>query len=241
MLKLLKHDIRDSYLEIVVLNGILIILSIFAFIGIRSESSFLLEIALIALVLTIFAAVFVVLSSIIKSFHRNLFTNYGYLTLTTPVSIDKILISKIIVNMLWILVTIVSAIICMFIVISSTNSFSGIYQIFEALKQIQPVEVLKSVVSFAISSLSLITVLIFVLVLVNTGRMKKFKLLKGILIYIGISLIMSLSNPFQSVNNPEPLISTTADYIFNLAISLAWSIVFYFVSRYLIKNKLELE
>jgi len=233
MLKLLKHDIKDSYLEVVVLNGILIGLSLIVALGILAQSNFLMSIGMVAWSIVLAASFFIVFKTIIQSFNSKLFTNEGYLTLTTPMPIDFILLSKIIINMLWLIVTVVSIATSIIIVVSMVVNgvLDADFFIFDELFRLfweHPLETFKGVVAGLAGALNLITTLIFELVLTNTDRFKKYKMLKGILIYIAIAIIVSY------INIPN-------SYIGNLLITLGLSAAFYFASRWLITNKLELE
>ena len=246
MLKLLKHDIKDSYLEILILNGIMLGLTLFVVLGIAVKSAFLLSVGMFACSIVLMAAFVMVIRTVIRSFHTKLFTNNGYLTLTTPVSVDKILLSKILISMLWIIVTVVSVFFCALIVISTAlnsllSSFGGSFDLLVSLlKSIveNPLETFQAILLGLMSALSFIATLIFVLVLINTViRTKKYKTLVGILIYIGISVVTSQIT-LQTVGR-----ITNPDIAYTLSVLLyaAWSVAFYFISRYLIINKLELE
>jgi len=247
--KLLKHDIRDSFLEVLVLCGALLAASTLVLLGIISNSGFLLSISIFAYVIIMAALAFIVLKVVIQSFHTRLFTNMGYLTLTTPVSIDKILLSKVLVSMLWQAVSAITILLSVLIIWASIESMTGFWHmIFVALFQ-YPLRLIQVTAMILSSSLSAVITLLFVLVLANMGRIKRHRLLKGILIYIGLGqginiliffIMMILSTIFIRLN-------LSANAAFNIitiviiVLTLAWSIGFYFLSRLLIIKKLELE
>lgn len=60
------------------------------------------------LMFSIFAACFVILFIILQRFYRSTVTSEGYLTFTLPVTSANILLSKLIVSVLWSIITIVS-------------------------------------------------------------------------------------------------------------------------------------
>ena len=230
MLKLLKHDLKDSYLEVVILSGIALAASFLVFAGYKLNISFIATIGQVGFVFGLSALQIILLITIIKSFHTKLFTNCGYLTLTTPVSLDKILISKILVSMLWVFTAMVTTIGCVFIIFSASSSF--FISLFNSLvKSIinNPFETFKGIVIGLAAVLFFLTTLIFILVLTNTGWMKKHKLLKGILLYLAFAMITS----------QVAFIFTS--YVWYLSLFLVVSVIMYLLSRWLITTKLELE
>jgi hypothetical protein len=133
--------------------------------------------------------------------------------------------------MLWVFVTAIAVIVSVAIVV---YAFAGDFISELPISPAEPVDInwlafFRAVGYVILSVLSGIVTLIFILVLSNTGRMKKHKFLKAILIYIGLMIIMS------EIGN---LISNAIGY---LAFSIVWIAVLYIISRYLIIHKLELE
>jgi len=247
MLKLLKHDIRDSFLEVVILNGALLLSSVIMFLGLVGNLFFLFGLGSLIWGVLLMAIGFVILRVIIKSFHSKLFTNVGYLTLTTPVSIDKVLISKIIVSMLWSLVTIVCVLASYLILFGAFEilidyGFMGEFFV-NALRMMFVENFLITIeVSIAVltSILASIVMLLFVLTLVNTGRMKAFKFLKAIAIFIGLTIIMYIFMYVFSSVIARILIDRLWIFAINI-FNMLWTVGFYLLSRLLIVKRLELE
>lgn len=135
--------------------------------------------------------------------------------------------------MLHVLTTIFSMIICLAIIISAILSDNSAYkllvEVWNLLVQSPGDAVLNIIYALAYILYGIIT-LLFILILSNTGRLKKHKLLKGVLIYIGFAVISSIFFPMRGSNG-------LLDFIFNIVLSAG----LYFAGRYLIINKLELE
>jgi hypothetical protein len=199
----------------------------------------------IAFSLASWAVFFVLVRIIAKNFNTKLFSSNGYLTLTTPVSIDALILSKIIVSMLWTLVIILGLVFSSTIILSAVfnSDWSGFgYLLFTALwtslSNYTGRFVLVLIQVFLII-LCIIVTLLFVLVLTNTGRLRKYKALKGIFIFIGIFFVLaSLMSLFG-----EAMLNTSflAFQWISIVLMLVWSVGTYFLSRFLIKTKLELE
>lgn len=257
--KLLKHEYHNTYKETLFVNGGIIMVSILIsalfMIGLQRIAAFLL-ISLIALYLM---SGVVIIINIVKSFHTKMFTDEGYLTMTLPVSIDHLLLSKIIVNLTYIIFT---AVIFITSLIITMNSILGtdVFNIFDGLLSVirdNPLGTILYIINFAISFISFVLTLILTLALLNIGKIKKYKLLAGIGIYYGLNFAIQL---FSTVFNLIPYVidvsggdvsiidnsnnSSIANFILinvnTILVSVVSIVSFYFISRYLIKNKLEL-
>jgi hypothetical protein len=241
MLKLLKHDIKNSWLEITITGIIALIASAVMAIAMVSGTSFLNTLGVTLWVGAIFALVIMLFKNIIKNFHTSMFTGQGYLTLTTPVSIDKIILSKILVNLLWVFVAIVVIIISVVIVVASAlgvvgGSMSIFGGIFEAASLDPGVTVMVVFDMFA-GILYFILSVFLVSAIVNTGTIKKHKGLFGFLIWFGLYILNAIiTGIFTEIVG----FSEWWQY-FSLGLLLIQCPIFYFLARYLIVNKLELE
>jgi len=250
MRKLLKHDIRDSYMEIVIFCGLLIFASLLIMLAVRTASGFFIFISGFAYFAAAAILAVVLIRIIIQNFHVKMFTNIGYLTLTTPVSTDKLLLSKIIVSMLWQTVVVIAFILSILIMIGSAdlmgNFLRGFIRLFVDFPA-QSIMVCLLILSFSLTS---IMTLLLVLAIINKGKSKRYKVLKGILIYYGLNqaigsfvavLLVWIIFPLSSGNNLSPL---AFFYIITGTLLVAFlgiSVGFYFLSRHIIIKKIELE
>ena len=260
--KLLKHEFLNSWLEITIICGVSIVLSIFTGAAMALESSVLLGLLILAIAALYIVAGIILLINIIKSFNNKIFGDEGYLTLTLPTSIDSILISKIIVNFIWMILVSASLIIGIILMVSIGSRSMLINEISEISRF-----VFNNIGAFALLLLNIliqglfaIVLLIFVLSLLNIGKIKRAKFLIGIIIYYLISTLMTwlgslvLIVPFEITMGYEGKLviekivfgeyGLFIGHILNFNI-MFWLLVgifgLYFLSRYLIKNKIELE
>ena len=263
-LKLIKHDFKNTWLEITIVCSAIIAFSFIFGVAIKLEtrSYFFTIMAVLTLGLLYIAAVAIVIINIVRSIHKKLFSDEGYLTLTLPVSIDQLLISKVLVNFVWICMTFITFLLSILIIGATVGDFmftdmlSFIYE--------QPLMVILGTVFASVEAIVFIITLVLVLGLLNTGRIKKFKLLCGIIFYYLIVnvlswvkalvriipyAIMNGQNGIEIVKTPNfynfylgPLITNNSFLdLNNLLFNLIAIVGFYFLSRYIIKNKLELE
>lgn len=260
--KLLKHEFKNSYLEICIINAAIIFLSIISGLTFNTNSMSLIVIPLMALLFLYFAAAVLLLINLIKSFNQNLFTKEGYLTLTLPVSIDKIIISKMIVNIIWWFISgiiIVSSIVITAIIITKLrlDNFAIVLDNFDGMDFIS---ILFFVINLTFNLLYFFVLLFFVLTLLNIGKIRKFKLLLGVGIYYLISIFVSMIKmiqiiPFAMYNDNGRLVIYNLvgnilefrNYGFqlfnfnNIFFNIVFIIIFYLLTRLLITKKLELE
>lgn len=261
--KLIRHELKNTWLEITIVCASIIFFSLVFGIAINNDikSSGLLALAIVMLGFSYIAAFVLVIINIVRSINTKIFSNEGYLTLTLPVSIDQLLFAKILVNFIWIFLTYMT----LFISIGIIGSTIFGLDIFEGITEIlreQPLYLLIIVFSLALESLVFILTLILVLSFLNTGRIKKYKLLVGVVFYYLVVQILSWIKalfviiPYVLVDNGmggleiikrkdlflSPVLSTFTGLDFNnLLINVIVIIGFYFLARYIIKTKIELE
>lgn len=272
---LLKHDIKNNFLEIVALCVINIIICLL--IGIVARFFTFDNLATTLIISTLLAGfvgvsigtAVVLIMSIVKSFNNKLFTDEGYLTFVLPISIDKIIISKYLVNMLWVIITTISYIIGLLLLVlllagvEVPEIFEGILEIGKLIIQ-NPISVLLALIQLLVSLIFTFSCLFLTLAVLNCGKIKKGKLLVGIIIYSVIGNIISTISSILSlaslviVNNGKHLlldIVTFEDSLFGLAydagmivmnintfvIEVVACVGLYFLARFIIRHKLELE
>lgn len=262
MKKAIKHEFKDSWLEITIICVAFIIMSAITAFLLRLSSSYFSSLLVIAMILLYGIAIVVLLINIIRSFNNRIFGNEGYLTLTLPISIDKIILSKLIVNFILMIAvagTLIIGIGLMLIIIGDFDT-NSIIVIFEAIFNNFGSFVL-TIIYTLIQALFALVLLVFVLSILNIGKIRKFKFLVGIILYYIISTIVGwLGNllliiPYRALFSNGSLtfekftiqnqfiLAPLMGYI-NLNVTF-WSLVaivgFYLLTRYIIKNLLELE
>lgn len=225
----------------------------------------------VLMVVAIFASVFLVAFIIFQRFYKSFMCDEGYLTFTLPVKTTQLLWSKLLSAGAWMVINSLLLILCVFIFVafgtSSTSFFNA--QAFETLgvfitemnemlgsRLVLPIIefVVFIIISAAYSLLSVYLALIIGGVLSQNHR-----LLAAIGAYFGINMLVGVitsvvQNVFIidmvsvrfNVNTPTELF----DVLFNalnpyflviMAITAVLAVVFFIVSHYLLKNKLNLE
>lgn len=156
-----------------------------------------------------------------QSFWVEIFGSRGYLTLTLPLSLDAILLSKIIVLAFW----------AVFGIYFDPVSMKILYDP-ESFVRLLSVIYTQEVLIIFFHTLTIvifyITLILFITALLNALKVRTFVLFKGFGIALVIHLIwipFTILTPFSFLNIDK----------------LFLSIIFYFAARYLIMYKLELE
>lgn len=156
-----------------------------------------------------------------QSFWVEIFGSRGYLTLTLPLSLDAILLSKIIVLAFW-------AVFGIYFAPVSMKILYGPESFVRLLSVIYTQEVLIIFFHTLTIVIFYITLILFITALLNALKVRTFVLFKGFGIALVIHLIwipFAILTPFSFLNIDK----------------LFLSIIFYFAARYLIMYKLELE
>ena len=207
---------------------------------------------------------------IMYRYYTHLFTDEGYLTFTLPVKTSSILNSKLINALIWSVYTVLVVFFCIFLYVIfgtaeegliNSKIFTEIKNALELLTQTYSAWViLKYIVEIVvIFIISLLYGVLSIYLALTIGSIiaKKHKILAAIGIYYGLNTVMSIfvmivnfiftftvANSYQDSysSNYEIAIDRVFDISFfvNAASFLVFSIVAYFVTRHLLKNKLNL-
>lgn len=199
-------------------------------------------------------------------FYKNMYSDEGYLMHTLPVTQKSLIFSKLIVSYAWTiiigLVIICSVFTLLFALISSTGMdvtfFDLISQMIDALSNSGFLEEFKELFGFGFVHF-LILMLVFCILApiysilmiytsISLGQLfKKHKVLGSILSYIGIYVVLQIIGSFVSA----PVMFSSAELenfttfgpmlYFYLAEMIALSIVFFFVTEFIMKKKLNLD
>lgn len=106
--KLIKHELRHSARYTLAIYAAVVAAIAVMGISLLTGSMWLGVISCFALYVVGFAAVVVTLVSVIKNFYDTLFSRQGYLTLTLPVKGSTLLVSKVLVSIIWIIISFVA-------------------------------------------------------------------------------------------------------------------------------------
>lgn len=244
---LVKRGLKDSYKNVLIINAVLLgaCILIGILVSIISSETFATPLGLfltgmfaLAIYCIILAAFIILLVIIFKTMYQRLFTKEGYLTFTLPVTIDQLIISKIIVNLIWIIGTV--------IVFSLGLSFVILVQPNNLLFDTSNITILKTdftsnlleILGYVVNIVMYLVLLFMVLAIANQSS--KAKVIIAIILFIAIAF---------GISNIEDILlllfmyATENTYIYtiiSIIIETGFTIGFYFIGRNIVKNKLEL-
>ena len=277
MRQFLKYELKNNWKSFLftylVIIGAFILLSIFILIEKSniesSEFGIILFINLMFLVggaMIMGAILFSI--NLVKSFYNSIYSDEGYLTLSFPKTTHSLLLSKIIINFLWVIGLFISVIIGIIIVgivgSGSVNSlFDALYDIINYAENslyLLPFNILSGLIAIALS----FVLMLLSFTLINMGGIKKAKLILGLLIYMGLIYALSVSKIFTGYLSFGLAISSESEIIFafgrvgsdifrsfgadryalnitDLIINIGLTLGLYFLTVNLFENKLEME
>lgn len=227
--KLLKYDLLENLYSILVVNGILLVLmTVFRFL-IGSDNTIVNVIFGLIIPLGLLLSFVFLTIIVIRLLYNRIFTSDGYLTFALPVSLDAILLSKILISTLYIVVT--SFVMLVWVALLS-KSFSYILEATNLKALIWIVHGILGVASVNMLILLILTIL-------HIGIITRFKILCGIVLFMLFSILESIGygiifGGLKETYAIEVLLACGIVFnIFKIAI-------YYFLTRYLISNKLEI-
>jgi len=198
LIKSVKHDIMATYRDFV---GIYIAVLLSALIGpfiLQTGNDIVNAIAYLTIIGVVFSMAIITFLAIIRLYHRRLFSNEGYLTLTLPVKTHITIIAKVITGLFWSFVTglvfVIAALIFFGIYVVLVDVFKiadlaflvdMFGSIVEALLQWEVIKTLLIQLPLTlINSIKDLVLLVFIMTAINTSFIKKGKLPIGIVSYM---------------------------------------------------------
>ena len=152
------------------------------------------------------ASIVLFIINFVKSIYNSIFTDEGYLTLSFPKSLDSLIISKFIANIIWLMLYFVSVIIGVVLLYLSIfeifglpanellESIIAIFDFFEA-----PVLLyICLLINFIVGCVLNFILLFLSFTIINTGIAKSGKIVLGILLFVGLSYALSLCKSILS-------------------------------------------
>lgn len=264
--KYFAHEFKNSCPMPLTICGLVLGISLLIAIGAMLELNELTTLALSAFVVTFYICFFMSFSSIHKTMTGRLFTKSGYLTLTLPVGTHTILLSKILVNMLYVILYIASFFISILLILGGIgligdikDLFGGLGELFVGLVENFHLVLIYCVVAL-ITFLFILCTILFCNSIVHSGFFKKqSKILNFVIGVIFVIVIATIINieiiPYvlcyssengyyiEAINNEGPLLMYVSDAVVHFS-SVFWMLLgtagFYFGSYYLIKNKIDI-
>lgn len=251
MLKLLKHEIirlyrKSSHMILATILGFVIIFFLpFSL----SEVNMVQAQRVVRITVSgiVGGFVFGMFGSIVSDFVGSMYLKPGYLTLTLPISTEKIVLTKIMGALIWSMLEIIVLLLLMIYVLNSWAGTGISVTMYEVVGDILFVitnyylEIFGAVITL-LSTLSFIISAAYLLVtLVNTKYIPKYKglfllIISSVIIYV-IYFIMSRT----LVQNLYMQLDVIGVFVFVNSVLLAGIGLSFFSTVYLIKNKIDLE
>lgn len=217
---LFKHELKNHFWEIVILSSINILICVLFGIYLRFFDSDNIVSTLILGGLTMsFIGVFIAtgivfIVSVIKSFNTKLFTNEGYLTFVLPVSLDKLLIVKYLVNLLWVIIiglSYIIGILILFLLLIDVDTREVLKFLLDTVKICinSPLMCILIIIENLTYVIFYFSVLFFVLAILNCGKIKKGKFILGIALYMVITRVINFISTILSLVSLSIVIDET--------------------------------
>lgn len=259
--KLIKYEFKAtmrSFLAIyasLILTGVLIGIFMFANVEVGMSLGMLIMVALMITlgVLTI--------TVIIKRFSKNLLGDEGYLMMTLPVSAKKIVASKIITSVVYLILSTI-VVFLVFVVIMLPSGIGTMKEFIRSMGNVWNYMVMNLLSARDIILNIIITLIIgivdyvsFILVIytsLSVGQLKPFNKHRtpvAIIAFFIINMIVSvisdvLSNLLESMNiltAPQSMSMLSASSIYTLVFYGVVSVVLFMITSYILEKKLNLE
>jgi len=267
LVKLMKYELMAMARIFLPLFGVLLIVSVVNGLLRGNESTVSDTIGIIVTVFLVSGVFVMWLILVVQRFWRNVFGDEGYLTMTLPVSVDKIIIGKSLVAIIWFVICIIVVAIALLITLGFMfGEWGFMTELLFILRNMQAPGLVEAIAGFTLSVVwiavwavgSFASVLLLYLcmslgMLVNKRRglvafcafIAITTVLQIIYVLIGSVFVVSAIVNYEWLERFAGLSSYFAGQllisIIALAIVSAQAAVFYFPTRYLLKNKLNLQ
>lgn len=186
-------------------------------------------------------------------FYKNIYSDEGYLTLTLPVTVDSHIVSKLITSILWILSSILLIIASVFLFFAGTHMFSEFMHEFSSIMHFIYTTYIESGGTTLLTVSGIISVMIqivgvplFIYMCITIGGLfPNHKLSASIaaffIIQLGLSFFYTVfTYLLMTIFNVDIYGSPNAVFYAGTVIEIIKTIVCYFITRYLLKNKINL-
>jgi hypothetical protein len=244
--KLIKHEFFASYRRYLPFYITLLILALLNPLTNYSDDTFYLNAILLsgAVIIVSVMTLFTIYNMII-SLGKRVYGKPGYLLFTLPVTTTDIMLSKIIVNFFWIICTVIVSIITFSVTFYFFDgSFSSVFQMITLFFIENPMEGFVSILSLIIYALYSIATLMFLFSFLNLIYKGERKILMGILIYFGMSIVIDtvyqILVPHQEITTDLLSSTTYIDWTF-IGVYGCITLVLYISTYYMMDRSLELQ
>lgn len=258
--KLLKHELYATGKILLPLYGITLIISLVnrILININTLSGpikIIQSFAIMAYVISIIATVFVTFVIIILRFYKNLMSDEGYLMFTLPVKPSQLINSKLIVSLIWNIVSVIVVIAALTILLISPERMDTLKGFLDLI--ISTIKnsfgdnfIILTIETIIITILSLIQQILLIYVSIAVGSLfNGHRVLGSFASYIGINTVVQIFVTFimfggayimgSSIEELESIPHLVLPI--SIVIILIFSTIYYVTTNYIFNKKLNLE
>ena len=242
MLKLLKYEIIQSYRQYLITFAIFLILCTLT----PWMPDFISGILITLLVVAFMGISIAINVNIILNFNRSMYKRPGYLTLTLPVSTNKLVMAKYLGSLIWFfagyLVLMAGVMILIFLV--GDISFKELLESSSIIVEIMSENIGNAIlhlIDFLAGISAMILSFFFTITLTKTKYIPKYKTVLGIIVYLLGLIIIANILAFSPISNFIGSLTYEQSVIFEIIIVGVFAGILYFLTVYLIDHKIEVE
>lgn len=258
--KLVKYELKATLRLLIPLYLILLIISIinrivFSMNGYDGQFNIIGQFFMVTYITSIFGVTITTLIYMVVRFYRNLLTDEGYLMFTLPAKTHELITSKLLVTLLWTIISIAAVLVSTFIVFATPDSINftleGIRGGIGAFNREVGGSWVLVLVEFILTILlGIVAKILMVYASIAIGQLfSKHKIIGSFVAYIAIYtiiqfLMMILIIPIGLFMSNKPIEAWILPQLFfpiTLVILAVGSVGFYFVTNYIFKRKLNLD
>ena len=242
MLKLLKYEIIQSYRQYLLTFAIFLIMCTLT----PWMPDFISGILLTLLIIAFMGISIAINVNVILNFNRSMYKRPGYLTLTLPVSTNKLVEAKYLGSLIWVfasyLVLLLGFMILIFLV--GDISFAELLRSGNVVVEIMSENIgdfVLHLLDFFVGISAMILSFFFVITLTKTKYIPKYKTVLGIVIYLLGLIVVANIFTLSPINNFINSLTYRQSVIFDIITIGIFAAILYFLTVYLIDHKIEVE
>lgn len=255
--KLCKHELKCSYRGFMVLYAITLLLSMLLN---SKEDSFIFNTMAIVYGLLLIVIMVMSIYVIIKNYTTSMYSRSAYLTHTLPVSSTKLLLVKLLIGMVWLIVSYIVILLSVLIISLSIGNVN-FHEVFRVFANVHiSIDFILSLFYLLLSIAANIILLYLVIDITHTTYIQRFRVPIAIILFMLISWITSEvlhlfinigGTSLMNVVSGSDVVSfsvssaDTTSTMIELLLLCGWEVLltclFFFSSKYLIDHKIEVE
>lgn len=259
--KLIKHEFNATSKTLGILHIALFITTIMGIFAINLSKNdkyeYISNLTLVIYILILIAVAVAVLIYLIVRFYRNLFTDEGYLMNTLPVKPSGLIFSKLIVSFVWSIINFICTIFSIILLVLSQTSITSFFDAWNDITKYAWNEIGISISTLLFLGIlggliSIIYLFLMFYASIAIGQtMRTHKVLFSMGAYVVLYIISQIIStvglmPFGFValiqsDNFNIETTFTPIMLSSYAISIAFLVLYFFITNYIISKKLNLE